>query len=243
VFCHGFEKETSMTTFLSSLRLPVLLAALLPALVLVCALSRTAGAVSEPEQLVDKSRLTIEALLSDPEMAELQTYIKTAKGVLIFPQIVKGGFILGGEGGSGVFLVKGKDGTWSPPAFYTLAAGSIGLQIGGQVSQAVFTVMNDGAVDAILKSQFKLGADASLAVGPIGKGVEASTTTNLAFDIYAFSKSQGLFGGGALEGAAIIKREAWNGAYYGGQPTPRDIVIGRKVANPKADKLRAALPR
>jgi lipid-binding SYLF domain-containing protein len=232
-----------MTTILRSLSPRVLLAALLPALVLVCAQGRTAGAASEPEQLVDKSRLTIEALLSDPEMLELQNYIKTAKGVLIFPTIVKGGFIVGAEGGSGVFLVKGKDGSWSPPAFYTLAAGSIGLQIGGQVSQVVLTVMNDGAVDSVLKSQFKLGADASVAVGPIGKGVEASTTTNLGLDVYAFSKSQGLFGGGALEGAAILKREAWNGEYYGGQPTPRDIVIGRKVANPKADQLRAALPR
>ena len=116
------------------------------------------------------------------------------------------------------------------------------LQIGGQVSQVVLTVMNQGAVDAILKSQFKLGADASIAVGPIGKGVEASTTINLELDVYAFSKSQGLFGGGALEGAAILKREGWNSEYYGGQPTPRDIVIDRKVANSKADRLRAALP-
>jgi lipid-binding SYLF domain-containing protein len=219
------------------------LRALLPALLLLCAQSQTAGAASEPEQLVDKSRLTIEAMLSDPEMAELQNYVKLAKGVLIFPQIIKGGFILGGEGGSGVFLVKGKDGSWSPPAFYTLAAASIGLQIGGQVSQVVLTVMNDGAVDAVLKSQFKLGADASVAVGPVGGGIEASTTTNLGLDVYAFSKNQGLFGGGALEGAVIVKRETWNGVYYGGQPTPRDIVIGRKVANPKADGLRAALPR
>ena len=232
-----------MTTFLRSLCLRALFVALPPALVLTCVQSQPAGAASEPEQLVDKSRLTIEALLSDPEMPELQNYIKSAVGVLIFPQIVKGGFIVGAEGGSGVFLVRGKDGSWSPPAFYTLAAGSIGLQIGGQVSEVVLTVMNDGAVDAVLNSQFKLGADASVAVGPIGKGVEASTTTNLGLDVYAFSKSQGLFGGGALEGAAILKRDSWNGAYYGGQPTPRDIVIGRKVTNPQADTLRAVLPR
>ena len=234
-----------MTAFNAPRNLPGLtqFAALLAVLALSLAAIRPAGAASESEQLVDKSRLTIEALLSDPEMPELQNYIKTARGVLIFPQLIKGGFIIGGEGGSGVFLVKSKDSTWSPPAFYTLAAGSIGLQIGGQVSQVVLTVMNDGAVDAVLKSQFKLGADVSIAVGPIGKGVEASTTTNLGLDIYAFSKTMGLFGGGALEGAAIIKRETWNAEYYGGQPTPRDIVIGRKVANPKADKLRAALPQ
>jgi lipid-binding SYLF domain-containing protein len=207
------------------------------------AATRPASAASDAERLVDKSRLTIEELLADPDMSELQKFIQSAKGVLIFPQLVKGGFIIGGEGGSGVFLVKGADGTWSPPAFYTLAAGSIGLQIGGQVSQVVLTVMNEGAVDAILKSQFKLGADASVAVGPIGKGVEASTTMNLKLDVYAFSKSQGLFGGGALEGAAILKRKEWNKEYYGKKVSPRDIVLGRKVSNPKADTLRAALPR
>jgi lipid-binding SYLF domain-containing protein len=217
-------------------------AALLVVLALGFSAARPAVAASEPEQLVDKARLTIEALLEDPEMPELQRYIKAAKGVLIFPQLIKGGFIIGGEGGSGVFLVKGENGTWSPPSFYTLAAGSIGLQIGGQVSQVVLTVMNEGAVDAILKSQFKLGVDASIAVGPIGKGVEASTTINLELDVYAFSKSQGLFGGGALEGAAILKREGWNSEFYGGKPTPRDIVIDRKVTNRKADQLRAALP-
>jgi lipid-binding SYLF domain-containing protein len=228
-----------MTAFTIPRRLSAI--ALFGALLAVVAFGpATAG---EPERLVDKSRLTIEELLADPDMPELQKFIQSAKGVLIFPQLVKGGFIIGGEGGSGVFLVKGKDGTWSPPAFYTLAAGSIGLQIGGQVSQVVLTVMNDGAVDAVLKSQFKLGADASVAVGPIGKGVEASTTINLKLDVYAFSKSKGLFGGGALEGAAILKRKEWNKEYYGKEATPRDIVLGRKVSNPKADALRAALPR
>lgn len=213
----------------------------LSALILMFASIRPAGAASEPEQLVQKSKLTIETLLADSEFSELPHYLGQAKGVLIFPQLIKGGFILGGEGGSGVFLVKGSDGTWSAPAFYTLAAGSIGLQIGGQVSQAVFTVMNDGAVDSILNSNFKLGADLSLAAGPLGKGVEASTTGNLQMDIYAFSKVAGAFGGGTFEGAAILDRETWNQEYYGTTVTARDIVIHRKVYNVSADGLRGVL--
>ncbi len=223
------------------LRQPILGLVVLSVLVLMFALSRPAGAASEPDQLVQKSQLTIEALLDDPDFAELPGYVEQAKGVLIFPQLIKGGFIVGGEGGSGVFLVKGSDGTWSAPAFYTLAAGSIGLQIGAQVSQAVFTVMNDGAVESILNSNFKLGADASVAIGPIGKGVEASTTTNLNLDIYAFSKAAGAFGGGAFEGAAILDRESWNQEYYGTTVTPREIVLDRKVFNTGADGLRGAL--
>ncbi|TQV76329.1 lipid-binding SYLF domain-containing protein [Denitrobaculum tricleocarpae] len=209
------------------------------------ALGTTTGsavqAASSGEELVAKSRFTIERLLSDPEFFNLKRYIEQSRGVLIIPELVKGGFIVGGEGGSGVLMVKGSDGTWSSPAFYTLAAGSIGLQIGGQVSEVVFTLMNDGAVNSMLGDEFKLGADASVAVGPIGAGLEASTTTNLNQDIYAFSKSVGLFGGGALEGAKIFERVEWNEGYYGKGATPKAIVFERRFSNPDADRLRAAL--
>ncbi len=102
--------------------------------------------------------------------------------------------------------------------------------------------MNDGAVNAILDDSFKLGADASIAVGPLGKGVEASTTTNLSDDIYAFSRAVGLFGGGALEGAAILNRKSWNEIYYAEGADPREIVIERRFCNPHADRLRVSLP-
>ena len=216
---------------------------LFSALVLILLFAHPADAGSKPQQLVDSSRIAVEALLDSPEFTELPGYIKKAKGVLIFPQLIKGGFIIGAEGGSGVLLVKGSDGRWSSPAFYTLAAGSIGLQIGGQVSQVIFTIMSEGAVDAILESQFKLGADASVAVGPIGGGIEASTTLNLDLDVYAFSKAAGLYGGGAFEGAAILDRETWNAEYYGQAVSARDIVIDRKVTNPDAKQLQGVLAR
>ncbi len=204
--------------------------------------ARDAAAATNGEELVETSRFVAERLLADKEFFNLETYVKRAKGVLIIPELVKGGFIIGAEGGSGVLMVRGSDGSWSNPAFYTLAAGSIGLQIGGEVSEVVFTLMNEGAVNAILSNEFKLGADASVAVGPIGAGIEASATTNLDADIYAFSKSVGLFGGGALEGAKLFTRESWNTAYYGAGANPRDIVVHRKFHNVQSDKLRAALP-
>ena len=219
------------------------LAVLALAGILVLAVARPADAASKPEELVEKAALTIEKLLVDPNLTELARYVEKSQAVLIFPQLVKGGFIIGGEGGSGVLVVKGSDGTWSPPAFYTLAAGSFGLQIGAQVSEVVFTIMNDDTVANMLGNNFKLGADASAAVGPVGQGIEASTTINLSDDIYAFSKTVGLFGGGSLEGAAILKRTKWNELYYTAGAVPRDIVIERKYFNPHADRLRAALPR
>lgn len=201
-----------------------------------------AAAAGEGEELVEESRFTVERLLADKDIGDLRSFLTRARGVLIIPELVKGGFIVGAEGGSGVLLVRGSDGSWSPPAFYTLAAGSIGLQAGGQVSEVVFTLMNEGAVNAFMKNEFKLGGDASVAMGPLGAGIEASTTTNLNADIYAFSRAVGLFGGGALEGAKIFARDKWNASYYGAQATPRAIVVDRKFFNPQADALRKALP-
>ncbi len=218
------------------------LAAALTAALLVPSFAKPAAAASVPEELVEESRFTVERLLGDPNLPDLRGYVKRARGVLIIPELVKGGFVFGAEGGSGVMLVRGADGTWSSPAFYTLAAGSFGLQIGGQVSEVVFTLMTKGAVDALLDDEFKLGADASVAVGPFGLGVEASTTTNLAADIFAFSKSVGLFGGGSLEGAKLISRKTWNDEYYGASVSPRAVVIERTFFNPQAERLRGALP-
>ncbi len=201
-----------------------------------------AQAETESEALVTESRLSVDRLMADKDFFQLSNFIKNAKGIYIVPQLVKGGFIIGAEGGSGVFLARGTDGSWSAPAFYTMAAGSIGLQIGGEVKEVVFVLMSDKAVDAMLSSEFKLGADASISVGPVGRGVEASRTTDLTSDIYAFSKSVGLFGGGALEGAKIFERETLNIGYYGSGATARSIVIDRKFSNAQADKLRETLP-
>jgi len=212
------------------------------ALVLFATVAAPAAAATRAEELVEESRFSLERMLIDPERPELKQFLEKAQGVLIFPELVKGGLIIGAEGGSGVLLVRGADGTWSAPAFYTLAAGSFGLQAGGQVSEVVFTLMNQGAIDALLSNEFKLGADASVAIGPLGAGVEASTTTNLGADIYAFSRAVGLFGGGAPEGAKIFARQTWNDEYYGAKALPRDVVIMRKFFNPQAESLRKALP-
>ncbi len=219
----------------------VLAVALIGAL-LVPASIKSALATSAAEELVEESRFSIERMLADPDLPKLREWIGKARGVLIIPELVKGGFILGAEGGSGVLMVRGADGTWSSPAFYTLAAGSFGFQAGGQVSEVVFTLMTEGAVEALLSDEIKLGVDASVAVGPLGMGIEVSTTTNLDADIYAVSKSVGLFGGGSLEGAKLISRGAWNAEYYGAAATPRAVVIERSFFNPQAEKLRNAVP-
>lgn len=210
--------------------------------VVALAFARPASADVKTEELVEESRFTVERMLTDPDRTEIRPVVEKARGVLIIPELIKGGLIFGAEGGSGVLLVRGDDNSWSSPAFYTLAAGSFGLQAGGQVSETIFALMNNGAIEAFMSNEFKLGADASVAVGPLGAGIEASTTTNFDQDIYAFSRASGLFGGGSLEGAKIITRQDLNDAYYNSVTTPREIVLERKFFNRDADALRKALP-
>lgn len=177
----------------------------------------------------------------DKPMDEFRALLPKAEGVVILPGVIKGGFIVGAEGGNGVLLAKDASGQWSSPAFYFLAAGSVGLQIGGQATDVVLLVFNQGAVESIIKHQGKLGADMGLVVGTIGAGVEASTTTNIGADIMAFSQGIGAFAGGSLEAAALVKRNDLNEAYYGAGATPEGIVQQGAFHNPGADGLRGAL--
>jgi len=161
--------------------------------------------------------------------------------VLIFPALIKGAFFIGGEGGSGVLLTRNSNGSWSYPAFYTMASVSFGLQFGGQTTEAILMLRTDGALNAVLDTQIKLGADVSVAAGPVGLGVDGAITTNAGADIFSYSTSQGLFAGTSLEGAVIARRGDWNRAFYDSRATPRSIVVDRAHANPAADALRDAL--
>ncbi len=198
-------------------------------------------AVSETQQLVDKAKLTADKLLAHDKFPKLKGWVKKAKGVFIVPSMLKAGFIFGAAGGSGILLARDKSGKWSSPAFYSIGAGSFGMQIGLEQSEIIFVVMTDAGMKALINNEVKLGAKASMAVGPVGAGVEGATTLGLGGDLYAVSKGVGLYGGLALEGAWIKKRQSYNVEYYGKTASPRAILVDRKFNNPGADKLRAVL--
>src|SRR5262249_31912982 len=141
---------------------------------------------------------------------ELDNQLADAKGVLIVPSFYKAGFFIGGAFGDGVLLARLPDGSFSDPAFYRMTAGSLGLQF-GMVSQAVvFVIRTEKGLSAVMNDQFKMGANAGIAIGTIGAGAEAATTTHVGQDIVAYSKDSGLFAGGSIEGAAIQPRKDWN---------------------------------
>lgn len=208
----------------------------------LCAAPTASVAASSPETLVSRAALTLESLLEDNGGEILQDWISQAKGVFILPQIIKGGLFLGAEVGKGVVLVRGADNSWSPPAFFDLRAASLGIQAGAKAEEAVLAIMKPGAIDALLANRLKLGVDASIAAGPLGRGLQASATTNFSNDIYTFSRAVGLFGGAAFQGGLITFLPKENTRYYGQAVTPEAILIERLVDNPQADALRKLLP-
>jgi len=161
----------------------------------------------DAQQLVDKARLTFEAFIADKDMGPpLHSLLKRAKGVLVYPQILKGAFIIGVSGGSGVMLAHDqKARTWGGPAFYTIGEASFGLQAGGEASEVVLVALTERGVAALLSTSTKLGANAGVALGPVGAGAEAATA-NLSADIISYSRAKGLYAGLSLDGAVVATR-------------------------------------
>jgi lipid-binding SYLF domain-containing protein len=190
------------------------------------------------EAIINASNKILSILKNRGDLDKFNSQLKTAAGVAIFPSVYKAGFFAGAEGGNGILINKKPDGNWGYPAFYTLASGSWGMQLGGQKSGVVFIIRNSGAVEALVQHQGKLSAGVNIALGNTGTGVEGAITTNLGADIIAYSDSKGLFMGGALKGSVMIRRNDFNAEYYGGQVEPKAIIIQHTHQNPQANILR-----
>jgi len=208
-----------------------------------CASVQPMSANQRAAQVLGAAQVAFVNMHKAPEvvMNDFRALFPKAQGVVILPGLLKGGFIVAAEGGNGVLLAKNAAGQWGNPAYYFLAAGSVGFQIGAQATDVVLLLFSQKAVASIIAHQGKLGADLGLTFGTIGAGVEASTTTNIGADIMAFSQGMGAFAGGSLEAAALIKRNDLNEAFYGRPITPEEIVLQGQAQNGAADGLRATL--
>jgi lipid-binding SYLF domain-containing protein len=216
-------------------------ATILVAILLVATAPGAMAADEEDAQgIVDKARVTFGGFMRDDNYSWMRDHLKDAKGVLIYPQVLKAGFIFGGSGGTGVLLSRdGKTGEWSNPAYYTMVSASFGLQIGGESAEVVLLVMSQKGMDSLLSSNFKLGGDASVALGPVGGGAKSDITV----DFLSFSKSQGLYAGINLDGSYVSVRDSLNKAYYGKDVSPLDIIVKQSVSNTGAVPLREALKK
>lgn len=217
---------------------PMKLLALLPILALG-GRPAVADEVAVAQGLVDQARVVFDEFIADPDMRWFRDNVHQAKGLLIVPQHGKAGFIIGGSGGAGALLARDKvNGQWSHPAFYTMGAASFGLQIGIQSSQLILMAMTERGLDRLVAGKAQLGANASVAAGPVGVGAEVATT-----DILSFARSKGVFGGLSAEGAIISPNLDRNAAYYGHAATSTDIIVRRNVFNPHAQPLIETLSR
>ena len=194
---------------------------------------------ADAQNIVDKAKATFNGFMHDKNYGWFHTHFKDAKGLLIYPQVLKAGFILGGSGGTGVLVVREANGDWSQPAFYTIGSVTFGLQIGGEAAEVIVMAMSQKAIDSLLASSFKLGGDTSIAVGPAGAGAKANVTA----DFISFAKSKGIYAGINLEGAVVDVRDSLNKEYYGKEVRPADIVVKHEVSNKGSAQLRAALKK
>jgi len=200
---------------------------------LLASCASTPPSSAEPERLVSDAQVTLRNFLRDPDQTWIQDNLSRARAVLIAPQLVKAGFIFGGSGGRAVLVAR--DGrTWVGPGFYDLATASVGFQAGLEVSEAVIVVMTEKGLNSLLSNSFKIGADASIAAGPVGAGAKSTVTA----DLISFTRSKGVYGGVNLDGTVVHSNVSWNDAYYGrSNVLPPDILIRKSATSPKATPL------
>ena len=209
-------------------------------LALVSAPARAADDAAEAKKLVTEAQTTINDFASNKDFPTFGPALAKARGVLIFPQILKAGFILGGSGGSGVLLVHDeKTGDWVGPAFYTMGSASLGFQAGASSAEVVMIVNSQKALDSLYSTKVKLGGDASVAVGPKGVGTGASLTA----DFIVYSTNKGAFAGMAVDGSVLEIRDSLNKGYYGKAVSPIDILVKNAATNPDSAGLRAAVKK
>jgi|SRR5580658_1656967 lipid-binding SYLF domain-containing protein len=182
-----------------------------------------AAATSEQIELVRRANLTLDEARHDPQFGSSAELFQTAKAVMVVPQLVKGGFFVGGEGGNGVLMAR-HGGRWSYPAFYALGSASFGLQIGLEVAEVVLFVMSNRALQAWMQNEVKLGGQAGLTVLVLGSNAAAAATTHGGVDVIAWAKSKGAYAGLTLEGSVISPRNEWTTAYYGRPMTPAQVL-------------------
>lgn len=191
----------------------------------------------EAQGIVDKAKVTLDDMMRNKDYTWLHENIGKAKGVLIYPQVLKAGFFLGGSGGTGLLVARDAQGEWSQPAFYTMGSVSFGFQIGGEAAEVLVLCMTQKAIDSLMTTKVKLGGDTSIALGPVGAGAKA----NLTADFISFAKSKGLYAGINFEGSVVDVRGGLNSAYYGASLSPIEIIVQKKAENPGSAALRAAL--
>ncbi len=210
---------------------------------LVVLLSSTAALAYDRADDVERLQsgaTVLHEIMEAPDSGLPEEILHDAKCIAVIPSMAKAAFVVGGAYGKGVASCRTSNG-WSAPAFFSIKGGSFGFQIGGQAADIIMVIMNDQGMNNLLASKFKLGADASVAAGPVGRHADASTDWKLRAQVLTYSRTRGVFAGISLNGAVITQHKDDTREFYGHMIPFRTILTGKTVAPKDADVWHGAL--
>jgi lipid-binding SYLF domain-containing protein len=204
----------------------------------------TAYAASDAPKRLEAAAEAFKEVMGIPDKSIPQDLLEKAECIVIIPDLKKGAFIVGGKYGKGFVSCRKKDGVgWSAPGSIRIEGGSVGFQIGGSEMDVFMLVMNDRGMERLLGDKFTLGADATVAAGPVGRVAQAETDARMTAEILAWSRARGLFAGIALNGATMREDDDWNQDLYGKPLKNREIVSGSVAPTKSAAPLLRELDR
>lgn len=212
-------------------------------MVLMFSMSLFSALAENEAKKISEATGVVKEIMAIPEKGIPPALLKNAYGIAVIPGVIKLGFIIGGRHGSGVLMVRDKDGKWGNPVFVSITGGGIGWQIGAQSTDVILVFKSKRSVEGLKKGKFTLGADAAVAAGPVGRNLEAATDVKLKAEIYSYSRSRGLFAGVSLEGAALQIDDDADAAFYG-KPGIRagEIMSGKVgISSPEVGNLQKLL--
>lgn len=186
------------------------------------------GAFAQSDEIstIQGAEKVLHDLRRDKEFGNARKLLQTCRAVMIVPQLLKGGFFFGGEGGQGVIMVRTGSGGFGQPAFYVIGAASFGLQIGAEAAEMVLFFMTDKGLNGVLRDEFKIGASAGISVVTLGSTVEGALGGPTLPDIVAWSSASGLYGGLTISGSVIRAEPNKDSTFYGRRVTSRDVLFG-----------------
>ena len=170
---------------------------------------------SDEAKRIAEASIVLEEIMTAGDQAVPRSIMESAEGIAVFPSLIKGGFVVGGQRGRGVLSVRNQKSGWSSPAFLTITGGSIGAQFGAQAIDLVLVINNQRGLEQLVKNQFKIGADLAVTAGPVGRDASASTDIQLRAQILSYSRARGLFAGVTLNGSTISQDRDANERFYG----------------------------
>jgi len=194
--------------------------------------TKAAEANTKASGRISAAGTVLDEIQGAPDNRIPEEVLASAECVAVVPSLLNGGFVFGGRYGKGVASCRTPKG-WSAPAFFTIGGGSFGLQIGGQATDVIMLIMNKNGMDNLLSSQFKLGADASAAAGPVGRHASADTDWKMRAEVLTYSRSRGLFAGLELAGA-VIKQDKGSTREFYGRMVPFKTSLKGDTEAPKA---------